>query len=57
MSKKEFKKEFKKKLVEEAKELFKVSQKNLLNEMADVLETLKSLAEFYKIDFKLIKEK
>lgn len=57
MSKKEFKKEFKKKLVEETKELSKVSQKDLLNEMADVLETLNSLAEFYKIDFELIKEK
>ena len=57
MGKREFEKELKKKLVEEASELLEVKRKDLLNEMADVLELLKSIAEFYKIDFKLIEEK
>jgi predicted house-cleaning noncanonical NTP pyrophosphatase (MazG superfamily) len=57
MGKREFEKELKKKLVEEASELFEVKKKDLLNEMADVLELLKSISEFYKIDFKLVEEK
>jgi len=57
MKKREFEKELKKKLVEEAKELIEVKRKDLLNEMADVLELLKSIAEYYKIDFKLVEEK
>lgn len=57
MGKREFEKELKKKLVEEAKELIEVKRKGLLNEMADVLELLKSIAEFYNIDFKLVEEK
>jgi predicted house-cleaning noncanonical NTP pyrophosphatase (MazG superfamily) len=44
-------------LVEEASELVKTSRKDLLNEMADVLELLKSIANFYKIDFKFLEEK
>lgn len=55
--KREFEKELKKKLVEEAAELLVVEKKDLLNELADVLELLKSMAEFYKIDFKLVEEK
>ena len=57
MSKREFEKELKKKLVEEASELLKTPRKDLINEMADVLELLKSIADFYKIDFELIEEK
>ena len=57
MRKREFERELKKKLVEEAKELIEVKRKDLLNEMADVLELLKSIAEHYKIDFKLVEEK
>jgi len=57
MNRKEFEKELNKKLVEESKELIKVPKKHLLNELADVLELLKSISEFYKIDFKLVEEK
>lgn len=57
MGKREFEKELKKKLVEETKELLEVEKKDLVNEMADVLELLKSIAEFYQINFKLIEEK
>ncbi len=57
MGEKEYEKELKKKLVEEAKELNEVPKKTLVNEMADVLELLKSISEFYKIDFKLVEEK
>lgn len=57
MEEKEFEKELRKKLVEEASELLKTGKDDLVNEMADVLELLKSIAVFYKIDFKLIEEK
>jgi predicted house-cleaning noncanonical NTP pyrophosphatase (MazG superfamily) len=57
MEKKEFEEELKKKLVEEAKELIKAPKKELLNELADVLELIKSIAKHYKIDFKLVEEK
>lgn len=57
MGKREFEKELKKKLVEEAKELAESKRDNLLNEMADVLELLKSMADFYKINFKLVEKK
>lgn len=56
MEKEEFEKELKKKLVEEAKELMETAREDLPNEMADVLELLKSIAEFYGIVFKLIEE-
>jgi len=57
MGKREYEKELKKKLVEEAKELNETPKEKLLNEMADVLELLKSISEFYKINFKLVEEK
>jgi len=57
MGKKEYEKELKKKLVEEAKELNEVPKEKLPNELADVLELLKSISEFYKINFKLVEEK
>lgn len=57
MEKKEFEKELKKKLIEEAKELAEVSKEGALDELADVLEVLKSIAEFYQINFQLVEEK
>lgn len=57
MGKGEFEKELKRKLVEEASELRKAKKEDLVNEMADVLELLKAIAGFYRIDFKLIEEK
>jgi predicted house-cleaning noncanonical NTP pyrophosphatase (MazG superfamily) len=57
MSKKEYEKELKKKLVEEAKELNEAPKEKLTSEMADVLELLKSIADFYKIDFKSVVKK
>jgi predicted house-cleaning noncanonical NTP pyrophosphatase (MazG superfamily) len=47
----EFEKELKKKLVEESKELLKAPREKLLNELADVLELIKSIASYYKIPF------
>lgn len=57
MDKREYEKELKKKLVEEVKELNEAPKEKLVNEMADVLELLKSISEHYKIDFKLVEEK
>lgn len=57
MEEEEFEKELKRKLVEEAKELTTTENDDLVNEMADVLELLKSIANYYKIDFKLVEEK
>ena len=57
MGKKEYERELKKKLIEESKELVEASKEKLLNEMADVLELLRSISDFYKIDFKLVEEK
>lgn len=57
MSTREFEKELKRKLVEEASEILKTKKENLPKELADVLELLKSMAEFYGIDFKLVEEK
>lgn len=51
MKNKEFEKELKKKLIEEAKELFKAPKEELLNELADVLQLVKSIASYYQISF------
>ena len=48
----EFEKELKKKLVEEAMELNKAPKEELLNELSDVLELIKSIAAHYKIPYK-----
>jgi predicted house-cleaning noncanonical NTP pyrophosphatase (MazG superfamily) len=57
LSNKKFEKELKKKLVEESKELANVSKKkDILNELADVLELVKSVAESHKIRFKTIEK-
>lgn len=47
----EFEEELKKKLVEEAKEVVGASDKEMLNELSDVLELVKSIAARYKIGF------
>jgi predicted house-cleaning noncanonical NTP pyrophosphatase (MazG superfamily) len=48
----EFEKELKKKLLEEVKELTKAPNDELTNELADVLEIIKSISSFYNIGFK-----
>lgn len=48
---KDFEKELKKKLVEEAKEVTNASKEKITNELADVLELTKSIADHYKIKF------
>ena len=50
--KKEFEKELKKKLIEESKELAEAPKRELLNELSDVLEIIKSIAFYHKINFK-----
>ncbi|MBU0572217.1 nucleoside triphosphate pyrophosphohydrolase [Patescibacteria group bacterium] len=52
----EFEKELRKKLLEESKELLKAPRKDLVNELSDVLEVLKSIASYYKISFKKIEK-
>jgi len=47
----EYEKELKKKLVEESKEVSKASQGKILNELADVLQLIKSISSHYKISF------
>lgn len=51
LDKAQFEKELKKKLVEESKELIEAKKEDLINELADVLELVKSLATHYKIPF------
>lgn len=52
LSEKEYEKELKKKLYEESKEIINAPKYELLNELADVLELIKTIAEYYKISFK-----
>ncbi len=47
----EFETELKKKLLEEARELISAKSGEELNELADVLEIVKSLSSHYKIPF------
>lgn len=56
LSKEEFEKELKKKLLEETKELIKAPKKELLNELSDLLELIKSIASHYKIDFQKVEK-
>jgi len=51
-----FEKELKKKLIEEAKELANAPKKEILNELADVLELTKSIASHYKIPFSKVEK-
>lgn len=57
LSGEEFKVELKKKLVEEAKELSGAGDDSLVDEMADVLELLKSIAQDYGIDFSEVEKR
>lgn len=57
LSEKEFEPALRQKLVEEARELQGADETELVNEMADVLELLRSVAELHRIDFKLVEEK
>ena len=56
LSKEEFEKELKKKLVEESEELSKTPKEELLNELADVLELTKSIASHYNIPFSRVEK-
>ncbi len=56
MDEDEFERELRKKLVEEAKEVSEATESELKNELADVLELTKSIAEHHGIDFKDVEE-
>jgi len=56
LSGKKFEEEVKKKLLEESKELAKAPKEEILNELADVLELIKSIADHYKIKFSKVEE-
>ncbi len=56
LRKREFEKELRKKLLEESKELLKTPRKDLANELSDVLEMVKSITSYYKIDFKRVEK-
>lgn len=56
MGSREFEKELKKKLLEEVNEAIKSKKDELPNELADVLEIIKTMASHYKISFKDIEK-
>ena len=56
LQKREFEKELRKKLLEESKEILETPKKELINELSDVLEIIKSIASHYKIDFKEVEK-
>jgi predicted house-cleaning noncanonical NTP pyrophosphatase (MazG superfamily) len=53
----EFEVELKKKLVEEAVELQKASEEEIIGELADVLELVKSIAAYKGIEYSVVEEK
>ena len=53
----EYRRLLRKKLVEEARELVSTSKKELLKELSDVLQLVKSIAEFEDISFKEVETK
>jgi len=57
MKDKEFKRELKKKLIEEAKEIMGAGKSDLAKELADVLELIKSIGESENISFNTIEKK
>ena len=57
MEEEEFKQELKKKLIEEVKEVIEAEKSELGEELADVLELVKSIGENEDISFELIEEK
>ena len=56
LNNREFEKELRDKLVEEAKETAKAKPKDLLNELSDILELIKTIAQVHKLDFKKIEK-
>ncbi len=56
LSGKRYEEELKKKLLEESKELIKAPKEEILNELADVLELIKSIGSEYKIRFSKIEK-
>ncbi len=56
LSEKRYEEELKKKLLEESKELVKAPKEEILNELADVLEIVKSIADQQKIKFSKVEE-
>lgn len=56
METEEFERELKRKLVEETGELEKAKREDLPEELADLLEILKSLAEHYGINWQLVEQ-
>ena len=56
LTKKQFEKELKDKLIEESKELGKASEKEIINELADVLELVKAISEHHKLNFKKVEK-
>ena len=56
MKEDEFKKELRRKLIEESKEAIEAEKKELGKELADVLELVKSIAESENISFEIIEE-
>jgi len=57
MEEDEFRKELKKKLIEEVKEVIEAEKSELGKELADILELIKSIGESENISFELIEEK
>jgi predicted house-cleaning noncanonical NTP pyrophosphatase (MazG superfamily) len=57
MGKDEFKRELRKKLLEEAEEVTGAEKEDLLKELADVLEVIKTIADSESISFDLIEKK
>jgi predicted house-cleaning noncanonical NTP pyrophosphatase (MazG superfamily) len=57
LSEEEFRKKLKEKLVEEAQELLKAPSEELLNELSDVLQLVRSVAENEGIEFDEVEEK
>lgn len=51
---KEYRKQLRKKLVEEAMELVSAPKKELLKELSDVLQLVKSITEFEKVSLKKV---
>jgi len=56
MKEDEFRKELKKKLIEESQEVVNAEKNGITKELADVLELIKSIAENENIRFELIEE-
>jgi predicted house-cleaning noncanonical NTP pyrophosphatase (MazG superfamily) len=52
LKKEEFDKELRKKVVEEAKELMKARKNEVINELVDILELLKTIARYHGVEFK-----